>query len=155
MQVKRHFTGSPWEPRVGYCRALRAGNLVYVSGTAPVARGGGIEAPGNPYAQTRRCLEIVADALRALGSEPSHVVRTRLYVTDGARWEEFGRAHAEVFGAHPPATALVEVRGFVDPQMMVEVEADAVVPAARRPRARAVSRSRSRRRRPQRGAQAR
>jgi isochorismate pyruvate lyase len=155
MQVKRHFTGSPWEPRVGYCRALRAGNLVYVSGTAPVARGGGIEAPGNPYAQTRRCLEIVADALRALGSEPEHVVRTRLYVTDGARWEEFGRAHAEVFGAHPPATALVEVRGFVDPQMMVEVEADAVVPAARRPRARAVSRSRSRRRRPQRGAQAR
>jgi isochorismate pyruvate lyase len=146
MEVKRHFTGSPWEPRVGYCRALRAGNLVYVSGTAPVARGGGIESPGDPYAQTRRCLEIVADALRALGSDPSQVVRTRLYVSDGARWEEFGRAHAEVFGAHPPATAMIEVKGFVDPQMMVEVEVDAVVPPARRSRARPAPRKRRRQR---------
>jgi isochorismate pyruvate lyase len=136
MEIRRHFTGSPWEPRVGYCRALRAGDLVFVSGTAPVARGGGIEAPGDPYAQTRRCLEIVADALRALGADPSQVVRTRLFVSDGSRWEEYGRAHAEAFGAHPPAATLIEVKGFVDPRMTVEVEADAVVPPARRARAR-------------------
>jgi isochorismate pyruvate lyase len=130
MQVKRHFTGSTWEPKVGYCRAIRAGNLVYVSGTAAVAPGGGIASPGDPYAQTRRCLEIVRDALAAVGAEPSHVVRTRLYVVDGSRWEEYGRAHAEAFAAHPPAMAMIEVKGFVDPLMMVEVEVDAVVPDA-------------------------
>jgi isochorismate pyruvate lyase len=128
MEVKRHFTGSTWEPRVGYCRAIRAGNLVYVSGTAAVAPGGGIASPGDPYAQTRRCLEIVIDALAAVGADPSHVVRTRLYVSDGSRWQEYGRAHAEAFGAHPPAMAMIEVKGFVDPLMMVEVEVDAVVP---------------------------
>jgi isochorismate pyruvate lyase len=136
MDVRRHFTGSPWEPKVGYCRAVRAGNLVFVSGTAPVARGGGIASPGDPYAQARRCFEIATDALRALGAEPAHVVRTRMYVLDPSRWEEFGRAHAEAFGAHPPATAMIGVKGFVDPEMLIEVEVDAVVPdapARRRP----------------------
>ncbi len=127
MPVRRHFTGSPWEPRVGYCRALRCGNLVFVSGTAPVAEGGGVHAPGDAFAQARRCLEIATAALRALGAGPEHVVRTRLYVTDISRWEEIGRAHAEVFGAHPPAATMVEVKALVHPAMLVEVELDAVV----------------------------
>ncbi len=131
MKLQRHFSGSPWEPRVGYCRALRAGNLILVSGTGPVASGGGIEAPGDPYRQARRCFQIVVDALEALGAGPEHVVRTRMYVSDASRWEEFGRAHAEAFGAHPPAATMIEVKGFVDPAMMVEVEVDAVAPQAR------------------------
>lgn len=128
-RVLRHFTGSPWEPKVGYCRAVRAGNLIFVSGTAPAAKGGGIEAPGDPYRQARRCFEIALEALRALGAGPEHVVRTRMYVSDASRWEEFGRAHAEAFGAHPPAATMIEVKGFVDPAMMIEVEVDAVAPS--------------------------
>jgi isochorismate pyruvate lyase len=131
MKLQRHFTGSPWEAKVGYCRAVRAGNLVFVSGTAPVAKGGGVEAPGDPTRQARRCFEIAVAALRALGAGPEHVVRTRMYVSDASRWEEFGRAHAEAFGAHPPAATMIEVQGFVDPAMMIEVEVDAVAPAAR------------------------
>lgn len=147
MRVQRHFTGSPWEPKVGYCRAVRAGDLVFVSGTAPVARGGGIEAPGDPYRQARRCFEIAVEALRALGAGPEQVVRTRMYVADASRWEEFGRAHAEAFGAHPPAATLVEVKGFVDPAMTVEVEVDAVAPASRRSRRRPARGGARRRRR--------
>jgi isochorismate pyruvate lyase len=142
MKVVRHFTGSTWEPKVGYCRAIRAGNLVFVSGTAPVAEGGGIAAPGDPYGQARRCLEIVSAALRAVGADVADVVRTRMFVADASRWEEIGRAHAEVFGAFPPATAMIEVKGFVDPAMLVEIEADAVV--TERPGSRSTSRSTSR-----------
>ena len=148
MKLQRHFTSSPWEPRVGYCRAVRAGNLIFVSGTAPVAPGGGIDAPGDPYRQARRCFEIVGEALLALGARPEHVVRTRMYVSDAARWEEFGRAHAEAFGGHPPAASMIEVKGFVDPAMMIEVEVDAVAPArARHGRAARSGRTRSRGRR--------
>lgn len=129
MKLRRHFTGSPWEPKVGYCRAVRAGNLVFVSGTAPVGPDGGIEAPGDPCRQARRCFEIALEALRALGAGPEHVVRTRMFVSDASRWEEFGRAHAEAFGAHPPAATMIEVKGFVDPAMMIEVEVDAVAAA--------------------------
>ncbi len=148
MKLERHFTGSPWEPKVGYCRAVRAGTLVFVSGTAPVAKGGGVEAPGDPYRQARRCFEIAVEALRALGAGPEHVVRTRMYVSDASRWEEFGRAHAEAFGAHPPAATMIEVKGFVDPAMMIEVEVDAVAPAAPRPRRRLAGPGGTRRRRP-------
>ncbi len=134
MKVQRHFTGSPWEPKVGYCRALRAGDLVYVSGTAPVAEGGGVHAPGDAFGQARRCFEIVEKALRELGAGLGDVVRTRMYVTDASRWEEYGRAHAEFFGKSPPVTALVEVKALIDPQMLIEVEVDAVVQRpARRP----------------------
>lgn len=139
MKLQRHFTGSPWEPKVGYCRALRAGDLVFVSGTAAVAKGG-VEAPGDPYRQARRCFEIAIQALRALGAGPEHVVRTRMYVSDGSRWEEFGRAHAEAFGAHPPTSTMIEVKGFVDPAMMIEVEVDAVAPPAPRSRTRLAGR---------------
>ena len=117
---------------MGYCRAVRAGDHVYVSGTAPVAtaaEGGGVHAPGDAYAQARRCLEIALRALAELGAGPADVVRTRMFVTDIRRWAEFGRAHAEVFGAHPPATSMVEVRALIDPEMLVEIELDAVVGA--------------------------
>ncbi|HEU4385644.1 MAG TPA: RidA family protein [Anaeromyxobacteraceae bacterium] len=136
MKLQRHFTGSPWEPKVGYCRAVRAGDLIFVSGTAPVAPGGGIEAPGDPYRQARRCFQIALEALRALGAAPEHVVRTRMFVSDASRWEAYGRAHAETFGAHPPAATMVEVKGFVDPAMTIEVEVDAVAPARPVPRKR-------------------
>ncbi len=135
MERKRHFSGARWEPEVGYCRAVRAGDLVFVGGTAPVARGGGVEAPGDAYAQARRCLEIVEVALSALGARLEDVVRTRMFVTDISRWPEVGRAHKEAFGAHPPATSMVEVKALVDPDMLVEIEADAIVPRRRARRA--------------------
>jgi enamine deaminase RidA (YjgF/YER057c/UK114 family) len=125
--TRRAFSGSPWEKRVGYCRAVRVGPNVYVSGTAPVATDGKTHAPGDAYAQAKRCFDIACAALLELGAGPEHVVRTRMYVTDVARWEEYGRAHAEVFGAAPPATTMVEVKGLIAPDMLVEVEVDAVV----------------------------
>jgi enamine deaminase RidA (YjgF/YER057c/UK114 family) len=127
MAFQRAFSGAPWEAQVGYCRALRAGDRVFVTGTAPVAEGGGVHAPGDAYAQARRCLEIVARALAELGAGLEHVTRTRMFVTDIARWAEYGRAHAEAFGDHPPTTTMVEVRRLIDPEMLIEIEADAVV----------------------------
>jgi isochorismate pyruvate lyase len=130
MVFERAFSGAPWESRVGYCRALRAGDLVFVTGTAPVAEAGGVHAPGDAYAQTRRCLEIIDGALRQLGADLSAVVRTRMFVTDISRWEEYGRAHREAFADHPPATTMVEVKALIDPRMLIEIEADAVAPRA-------------------------
>lgn len=124
---RRVFSGAPWEGEVGYCRALRAGDHIYVTGTAPVAEGGGVHAPGDGYEQARRCWQIVERALAGLGADLSAVVRTRMYVTDISRWREYGRAHRETFGAHPPATTMVEVEALIDPEMLIEVEADAVV----------------------------
>jgi isochorismate pyruvate lyase len=98
-----------------------------VSGTAPVGVDGAVVAPGDAYAQAKRCFEIAILALRELGAETAHVVRTRMYVTDITRWEEYGRAHAEAFGSAPPATAMVEVKRLIDPAMLIEVEVDAVV----------------------------
>lgn len=129
MSFERVFSGAPWESRVGYCRALRAGDLIFVTGTAPVAEGGGVHAPGDAYAQTRRCLDIIEQALAELGADLACVVRTRMFVTDVSRWQEYGRAHAERFGDHPPTTTMVEVRALIDPEMLIEIEADAVCPA--------------------------
>jgi enamine deaminase RidA (YjgF/YER057c/UK114 family) len=126
MNFQRTFSGAPWEERVGYCRALRAGNNIYVTGTAPVDEQGNCYAPGDAYAQTRRCLEIIERALRDLGVALPCVVRTRLFVTDIRRWEEYGRAHREAFAGNPPATTMVEVSSLIDPAMLVEIEADAV-----------------------------
>jgi len=123
--VERVFSGAPWEKQVGYCRALRAGDWIHVSGTAPVDASGATFAPGDPYRQTARCFEIALEALARLGATPAHVVRTRMFVTDASRWSEHGRAHAEVFAAHPPATTLVEVARLIDPEMTVEIELDA------------------------------
>ena len=128
MNVGRAFTGAPWEKQVGYCRALRAGDHIYVTGTAPVAEDGQVFAPGDGYAQAKRCLEIIGKALDELGAGMSDVVRTRMFVTDISRWAEFGRAHREFFADHPPATSLVEVSSLIDPVMLIEIEADAVCP---------------------------
>ncbi|MCP4204381.1 MAG: RidA family protein [bacterium] len=126
MSFQRVFSGAPWEARVGYCRALRSEDRIFVTGTAPV-KDGVVVAPGDAYAQTKRCLEIIAGALNELGADFSNVVRTRMFVTDISRWEEIGRAHGEAFARHPPATTMVEVRALIDPQMLIEIEADAVL----------------------------
>lgn len=125
-EFRRTFSGAPWESRIGYCRALRAGRHIYVTGTAPVGPDGETFAPGDAYAQARRCFEIISQALAALGAGLDSVVRTRMFVADLSRWEEFGRAHREFFGAHPPATTMVEVARLIRPDMLIEVEADAV-----------------------------
>ena len=129
VSFQRVFSGAPWEQRVGYCRALRAGDRVFVTGTAPVAAAGGVHAPGDGYAQARRCFEIIGEALAGVGARMADVTRTRMFVTDIDRWEEFGRAHAEAFGAHPPTTTMVEVSRLIDPEMLIEIEADAVIDA--------------------------
>lgn len=126
--VRRVFTGAEWEAKVGYCRAVAVGRQVFVGGTAPVEPGGGTHAPGDAYAQAQRCFEIIGHALRELGGGLEHVVRTRMYVTDISRWAEYGRAHAEAVGAHPPAATMVEVSRLIAPDMLVEVEVDAVLP---------------------------
>ena len=126
MNIRRAFSGAPWESKVGYCRAVRAGDHIFVTGCAPVAEGGGVHAPGDGYEQARRCIEIIRTALRELDADLCNVVRTRMFVTDISRWEEFGRAHHEFFHDHPPATTMVEVRALIDPRMLIEIEADAV-----------------------------
>ena len=127
MSFQRTFSGAPWEEEVGYCRALRAGNSIYVTGTAPVATDGSVHAPGEGYPQAVRCIEIIREALERLGAGLEDVVRTRMYVTDISRWEAFGRGHREAFGDHPPATTMVEVRSLIHPDMLIEIEAEAVV----------------------------
>ena len=120
-------SGSPFEPQIGFSRAVRVGPFVAVSGTAPIAPGGGIASPGDLYGQTRRCLEIIREAIGKAGLGLDSVIRTRVMLTDMSRWQEAARAHGEVFGAIRPATAMVEVRALIDPRMLVEIEADAVV----------------------------
>ena len=124
---QRVFSGAPWEEAVGYCRALRAGNLVFVTGTAPVDPDGGVHAAGDALAQARRCLSIIEESLERMGIGMESVVRTRMFTTDIDRWEDYGRAHRDVFGEHPPATTLVEVARLIHPDMLIEIEADAVV----------------------------
>jgi isochorismate pyruvate lyase len=128
MTFQRVYSGAPWEAQIGYCRALRAGHLVFVTGTAPVGDNGQTVAPGDGYVQAKRCFEIIAVALRQLGADLQYVVRTRMFVTDIRRWAEFGRAHQEIFGPHPPCTTMVEVKSLIDPAMLIEVEVDAVCP---------------------------
>lgn len=120
-------SGAPWEPIVGYSRAVRVGNHVYVSGTAAVDADGRVVGENDPGAQMRHCLMLVLAALRALGAEPGHVVRTRIYVVDIGHWEAVGRVHGEVFGGVRPATTMVEVAALIRPELLVEVEAEAIV----------------------------
>ena len=120
-------TGAPWESIVGYCRAVRVGPHGSVSGTAPVGEDGEVVGIGDPYAQAKRCIEIIEKALGEAGADLGDVVRTRMFVTDISQWEAIGRAHGEAFGEILPATAMVQVSQLIDPDMLVEIEADAIV----------------------------
>jgi enamine deaminase RidA (YjgF/YER057c/UK114 family) len=122
-----HSSGARWEPLVGYSRAVRVGDHVHVSGTTAVGEDGEIVGRGDPAAQMRQCLRIVLQALEALGAEPRHVVRTRIYVVDIGQWEAIGRVHGEVFGPVRPATSMVQVAALIQPEILVEVEAEAIV----------------------------
>ena len=111
--------------RSGWDTVARCGHI-FVTGTAAVGDDGEVVAPGNGYAQAKRCFEIIGRAVRELGADLSCVVRTRMFVTDIARWEEFGRAHHEFFADFPPATTMVEVKSLIAPHMLIEIEADAI-----------------------------
>lgn len=126
MNRQRVFSGVNWESQVGYCRAIRVGNYICVSGTAPITPEGITYSPGNAYAQTRYCLEKIQKALQDLGADVQAIVRTRMYVTDISRSAEYGEAHQEFFAKCPPASTMVEVRALVDAEMLVEIEVDAI-----------------------------
>lgn len=128
MKVKRNktFSGTPWEPKVGYARAVQVGDTVYVSGTTGTDPSGKVLAPGDVYAQAVQAILNIENALKRLGLGLEHVVRTRIYLTQIDRWEEVAKAHVESFGQVHPATSLIGVARLVEPEMLVEIEADAV-----------------------------
>jgi enamine deaminase RidA (YjgF/YER057c/UK114 family) len=127
MQRKSVSSGSYLEPILGFTRAVRIGPHIAVAGTAPILAQGGTAAKGDVYGQTIRCLEIIEKAIADAGGQLTDVIRTRIMLTDMAGWEQAARAHGEYFGAIRPVTTVVQVVGFVDPDWLVELEADAIV----------------------------
>lgn len=120
-------SGAPWEARVAYSRAVKVGRFVAVSGSAAIDAHGQLVGEGDMYTQAKQCIEVIGAALERAGGHLSHVVRTRIFVTDIERWDDVGRAHREAFGDVMPATSMVEVSRLIDPRMLVEIEADAII----------------------------
>lgn len=127
MPRKLVSSGGPWEDVVGYSRAVRTGSQVFVAGTTSALPDGTVYGGDDGYLQARRCLEIIEDALAEAGATMHHVVRTRMFVTDISRWEEFSRAHAEFFRDVKPAATMVQVAALMSPGMLIEIEVDAVI----------------------------
>jgi enamine deaminase RidA (YjgF/YER057c/UK114 family) len=127
MIQKRISSGSPFEKPIGFSRAIRTGNRILVSGTAPIAEDGSPAFAGDVYRQTRRCLQIIEKAIIEAGGQLKDVIRTRVYLTDGDSWQEAGRAHGEFFREIRPASTFVEVSRLIDPAWMVEIEAECEV----------------------------
>jgi enamine deaminase RidA (YjgF/YER057c/UK114 family) len=119
-------SGAKWEELVGYSRSVKIGNVIEISGTAPVREGKTLY-PGNAYEQAKACLNIIEESLLQAGATLKDVIRTRMFVTDISRWEEYGRAHKEFFGIIKPTTSMIEVRSLISPDMLIEIEATAII----------------------------
>jgi enamine deaminase RidA (YjgF/YER057c/UK114 family) len=127
MQRQLISSGSPFEPIIGFSRAVRVGPHIAVSGTAPIADDGSVAHPGDIYGQTKRCLDIIERAVVAAGGSREHIVRTRMFLKDIANWREAGRAHGEFFSNIRPAATMIQIVQAIDPGWLIEIEADAIV----------------------------